>query len=520
MKRIALPGALLLALLLTGASVGKPPRVLFATIAGACNASREGDRYVVTNSSSSTACNGAGATATSCVCHGGQWAPEGATSSSGSSAFSDITSGTAVGKSFAVGDGSAVVPTGTGQIRATIADGLTADPPNCPNPGDAAAGIGANGAAQGCFTPVGGGGDMEKATYDVDNNSKVDAGKLDLPACPGATTSGAPVLRLPKTTETGLKCTPNILMEDSRVLAINGATFAARDLNHLFPFFLTVDPFFSTGSIADGGGSAVFAVDGDPAPGIFTIQFYMAGRSGTVHPMYEEDFTSVGDLDNYLGITGTPDANNFLNGGGVWLGSTGSGNLMRANGAINVTFDTEASGNAFGAAIPLWFAAAGCAGSTPAPLLDTPVLNAPSAACTTGSSVQKGVLDFDATTDESAQVGLKLPADFNASGNIDVAFKWKAVSVTGSVVWTAQIVCVADGETDDPAFLTAGIVADAAKGTTLQTNDATIANLTKTGCAAGELLQVRIARDADNGSDTMVGDARLLGIEITYRRTL
>jgi hypothetical protein len=41
-----------------------------------------------------------------------------------------------------------------------------------------------------------------------------------------------------------------------------------------------------------------------------------------------------------------------------------------------------------------------------------------------------------------------------------------------------------------------------------------------TGCAAGETLYVRIYRDADNGSDTMSGDAELLSVTIITRRTV
>jgi len=62
-------------------------------------------------------------------------------------------------------------------------------------------------------------------------------------------------------------------------------------------------------------------------------------------------------------------------------------------------------------------------------------------------------------------------------------------------------------------------VPDTAKGTTLQTNDASITTVTVTGCAAGELMHLKIMRDRTNGSDTLgASSAQLIGVELTMRR--
>lgn len=182
----------------------------------------------------------------------------------------------------------------------------------------------------------------------------------------------------------------------------------------------------------------------------------------------------------------------------------------------NKTLDVEGTGNSITIVDKVWFAAAGCNNATATSFYDLPTANAPAAACITGTNTQKGVLDFDAGTDESAQVSLALPSDF--TGAIDVKYKWLAAATSGSVVWGVQTSCVADAETDDPSWNTASTVTDAAKGTTLQTNDASMTGVTATGCAAGELLHLRFFRDADNGSDGMTGDARLIGAEVTLRR--
>ena len=97
------------------------------------------------------------------------------------------------------------------------------------------------------------------------------------------------------------------------------------------------------------------------------------------------------------------------------------------------------------------------------------------------------------------------------------------VTVTSTVpaAWAGAVatICVADAETDDPAFNTASTVTDAAKGTTNQTNDATVTGITTTGCAAGELLHLKVFRDSAHASDTLAATARLIGVELTMRRT-
>jgi hypothetical protein len=64
------------------------------------------------------------------------------------------------------------------------------------------------------------------------------------------------------------------------------------------------------------------------------------------------------------------------------------------------------------------------------------------------------------------------------------------------------------------------MVTDSSKGTTLQLNVARITNLTVTGCAAPELMQLKVSRDPTDGSDTLAATANLIGIELTYRRAM
>jgi len=184
----------------------------------------------------------------------------------------------------------------------------------------------------------------------------------------------------------------------------------------------------------------------------------------------------------------------------------------------NKTLNVESTGNVLTTVEKLWLPAAGCNNATAATFWDLPTANAPTPTCVTGSNTQKGVLAFpDSDGAYSAQQTLLLPSDW--TGTMDAKIKWMSAITTGDVFWQVSTICVADAETDDPAFNTASTVADTAKGTTLQTNDAAITTVTVTGCAAGELMHLKIMRDRTNGSDTLgASSAQLIGVELTLRR--
>lgn len=190
----------------------------------------------------------------------------------------------------------------------------------------------------------------------------------------------------------------------------------------------------------------------------------------------------------------------------------------------NKSYDAEATGNVLTIPEARWYEAAGCNNATAGPIWDLPTSNAAAPACVTGTNTQQGVLDFDTTTDESAQFKIKLPTGF--TGAIDITYRWFAAATTGSVTWCAQLVRVPDAATGDPAFpaqASGNCVSDVAKGTTLQQNDAVDTGITCTSCAAGDLVYVRISRDPDATAgltDDMAGDARLIGVEITTRRAI
>ncbi len=187
----------------------------------------------------------------------------------------------------------------------------------------------------------------------------------------------------------------------------------------------------------------------------------------------------------------------------------------------NKTLDAEATGNVLSLPVKLWFPMAACQDATATLIWDTPTSNPAVAACITGTNTQKGVAEFaDGANSLSVQYTALLPDDWTSTGGVDVKFKWLTSATTGSVVWQIATSCVADAETDDPSFNTANTVTDAAKGTANQTNDATITGITMTGCAAGELLHIKVLRDPAHASDNLAATARLIGVELTWRRAI
>jgi hypothetical protein len=193
----------------------------------------------------------------------------------------------------------------------------------------------------------------------------------------------------------------------------------------------------------------------------------------------------------------------------------GAGDQLTTNGSGVMSWGKPA--------IQVALPAAACQGATATANWDLPTTEPARASCVTGTNIQKGVLLFEdgtTTTSESAQVNFPLSGDFTEGSGVIVALKWSSTdtNVAHATRWCVQIVCVADGSTDDPAFGTAVCVNDVTKATSLQMNDTSV-NITGTGCAAASLMHLRVYRDAKNAADTVVGDSQLTSVLVTLNRT-
>ena len=142
---------------------------------------------------------------------------------------------------------------------------------------------------------------------------------------------------------------------------------------------------------------------------------------------------------------------------------------------------------------------------------------------TNGTNFPVSGLAFDAATDEAAF--WKFIATNYGSGNLTVTIFWYAdTASSGDVIFDVQITAITpntdstDVETDSLA--TANSATDSHLGTTGQrvhSVDVTVSNLDSV--AAGDVVFLRLNRDANNASDTMTGDAIVLGVTVAYSDT-
>ncbi len=194
------------------------------------------------------------------------------------------------------------------------------------------------------------------------------------------------------------------------------------------------------------------------------------------------------------------------------------------NTVTEKTIDAEASGNVITIPEERWFDVAGCNDTVAGPILDVPTANAAVPLCDTGTNTQKGVLGFDASTDQATHYKFRLKTGF--TGAIDYIFRFKMASATsGTIGWCAQLIRVAVGASSDPAFpaqAAGNCVSVTVPGTAGLEAEATLSGATCTSCVATDLVYVRISRDANGGavSDTATGDGYLIGFLERTRRAM
>jgi hypothetical protein len=130
--------------------------------------------------------------------------------------------------------------------------------------------------------------------------------------------------------------------------------------------------------------------------------------------------------------------------------------------------------------------------------------------------------NFDDTTDEYIDLpDLVMPRAY-AGGGLTLTIRWMAASATtGNVIWGAAFRRDQDDAEDWDTTAhsydfnaSSGVAAPSAVGETSYDTITFADGADMDSVAAGEGFCLRIRRDADNGSDTMTGDARFWTIEI------
>jgi hypothetical protein len=187
---------------------------------------------------------------------------------------------------------------------------------------------------------------------------------------------------------------------------------------------------------------------------------------------------------------------------------------------LNHQYNAESTGNVLTVPEAHEFAVANCDTSGGGYSgWDIPSSGNPTYACISGTDSRVGALDFTEGSTQYAFQRFRLPQDW--TGTVTIYLYWSSTATSGNAVWQLQTTCVADTEiVVDSTWNTVQTVTDATQGTTNRLNTATIASVTTTGCAAGELFKFRLYRDPAHASDTIAATARLISVQWVYRRAI
>lgn len=194
----------------------------------------------------------------------------------------------------------------------------------------------------------------------------------------------------------------------------------------------------------------------------------------------------------------------------------GTDNIRLAVGGTNGHVLTVDSTTATGLK---WAAASGGgSGGTKTYGVFTPLLNQPPASnfATLDTRNSVALLDFDASTDESAIFVGVMPEAAVLTSGLKIYIQWIADATTGTCRWGAQLERSTGNQMDTDSFDTAQTAGTATNGTKFTTNETVITLTNIDSVAAGELYRLKIYRDADgtSGTDDLTVDAELVAVEV------
>jgi len=219
----------------------------------------------------------------------------------------------------------------------------------------------------------------------------------------------------------------------------------------------------------------------------------------------------VASITNGNGITGG-------NGGSEGAALTLAVDWAATKTLTNTTLDAEGTGNAITKRSFILPTVAMCDEGTAfrGGNSDATGATAPTAACNDTGSIQVPSLDYSGSAVNSREWKFVLPVGWTGNIDLDLWYASVAASPTGNVEWDISTVCRAAGESWDGSFNAAQTITDAVAAQNFR-NIATQAALTTTGCAASEILTIKVSRDGTN--DTNDDLAKLTEMQVTLRWT-
>lgn len=135
--------------------------------------------------------------------------------------------------------------------------------------------------------------------------------------------------------------------------------------------------------------------------------------------------------------------------------------------------------------------------------------------------------EFECGPDDSSgfKVVVKVPSTYVAGTKLEMDFDWSSPSTTGNIVWRVDVQlfrptsALRDTDTASDIFSNTTAVDGTANEIQTETLDLTTADgqVTSTPLAAGDLLVLKVVREASNASDTATGNAYAIANSIQVR---
>jgi hypothetical protein len=140
------------------------------------------------------------------------------------------------------------------------------------------------------------------------------------------------------------------------------------------------------------------------------------------------------------------------------------------------------------------------------------------APATIDGSLNRWYLVFDPDTDWSADFQFIMPFTY-AAQTLTVKLMWVSTVASNNVVWNASLMAMTSGDAallETDSFDTVNATTTAASGTAGRPVTTSITMTNKDSVAAGDIVTLRISRDANNAADTNTGNAKVAGIIIEW----